>query len=664
MFLSDETNRSAFPADMPWANGPETGLLENFDAAYDQTVTGDAMFALESAFQQRYEEALDQVYQKTGERIPNIRSYTDIARALEAGTPLPTMDTRNFSIREGVQFNTDAAQYAADMEKVAERLRALNAQDSSIPTLDMMWNEVKQAAATAEQRAGNIGDRAGASGTFGSFAGGVAGSFTYRDPVNILTLGIGGVGKTLAARLATEAGAQSVIEGINQFTGVAENRRLLGLDQSLERSLENILFAAVGGAGLRGVAEGLPMGIRALENRFLPDRVAAREILNAVNTQAFQTSGRSIMPDVIAAMDPNNPSVRAAQRALADDAAIARGNPYGDTAAGRAAHREALNQVAGEVGDDVLFGENSGETRNRPLLEPMTPETGLVARNPVYSFPEGEARYVETDDGQVFVRTVDYKTDLGQIDGQAIGRESGPIRLPRGHAEPGTGTGFGEAHIEARHGDELRNAGYRDAADFVGQVAQGYNAVYRGRSGGLLLVRKTDSSEVAVVNLRPDGDAGFYEVQTAAIYRNKFFDNKKKLWEKPRQASQGPETTVFHANGHSNTDIASRGGDFNDRPRLPGVPNYGGKTPEEAAAAQAAVVRDTAAKVDAMAAADLARAEASFAEDLVDIGGQKPVSLEATILLDETEGPITIRQMLDDMADDDALVEAMKVCSI
>ncbi len=657
MFLSDETNRRAFPMDLPRATGPETGILENFDAVYQDTIKGNSQFGLEVEFQKRYEDTLDRVFEKTGERIPNIRNFQDVARALNSGEPLPQAQTRDYSLREGGTMTDDPGALFADMNKVAERLKELNAQDQSIPTLDMIWKDVRQSAQDAEKRAAQVGERAGLVGQIAGFAGGVVGSFTYRDPVNLATLGIGGVGKTLAARLATEAGAQSVIEGINQFTGVAENRQLLGLDQSLERSLQSVAFAAVGGAGLRGLAEGLPMGLRAIESKFLPNRVAAREILNAVNTRAFDVSGRSVMPDVIRSMDPGNPSTRAAQRALVDDAAIAGGNPFGDTPEGRSYHREAMAAVASDVQLEIRTGEPVN--RGDGLLDPVVPsERGAIARNPAKSFPNGEARYIEYD-GQTFVRTTDFTVDLGRINGEAIGRQEGPIRLPRGEADPETGAGYGEAHIEARHGDEFRLAGYRDAADFVSQVSANYNQIYRGRSGGLLLVRKNGLSDVAVVQLRPGNTRDFYEVQTAAIYRNEFFKNKEKLWEKPGPETQSLSTPVLHPDGQSKGMITSAGTDFNDRPRLPGVPRI--DVPAQRAAVER-VYRDVVRSTDS----EIGRIKASIDLEAgtIDIGTGQPIPLDTTIVLDEAEGAITIRALLADFDDDEALIQAMKVCAL
>nr|ACF98019.1 hypothetical protein [uncultured bacterium 878] len=156
------------------------------------------------------------------------------------------------------------------------------------------------------------------------------------------------------------------------------------------------------------------------------------------------------------------------------------------------------------------------------------------------SIAVGEARYTTRGD-QRFVQLASGTDDLGEIPAEAskiIRREAGPIRLPEGRQDPATGKGFGEVHIEAGHGIQIRNYGYDDAASFAADVAANYRSIYDAGKGRLFLVKPNGMSKIAVIELKPvpGGPNAFeahWEVETAAIYRPEFFDSKKLLWQRP-----------------------------------------------------------------------------------------------------------------------------------
>ena len=181
---------------------------------------------------------------------------------------------------------------------------------------------------------------------------------------------------------------------------------------------------------------------------------------------------------------------------------------------------------------DALGGGGAGA--RAPDTGPAPPRVG-----------RGEARYVERD-GLRYVARADGSDILGEITpeiGNAIGREAAPIRLPQGEHDFRTGKGFGELHIAARHGDEIRAIGYQDVGDFVSDIMSGFNEIYRAQKGGLYLVKRNGHSLTAVIELGPVGRGpdGHWLVETAALYRSKFFENKDLLWSRPRQGGSPPE---------------------------------------------------------------------------------------------------------------------------
>ncbi len=92
----------------------------------------------------------------------------------------------------------------------------------------------------------------------GNFAAGLAGASigAMRDPVNISTLPLGGVGKTVAARIINQALTQAAIQTV-QLPGVQAQREDLGRrDVTLGEAAMLVGGAAIGGAGFQGVFEG------------------------------------------------------------------------------------------------------------------------------------------------------------------------------------------------------------------------------------------------------------------------------------------------------------------------------------------------------------------------------------------------------------------------
>ena len=187
-----------------------------------------------------------------------------------------------------------------------------------------------------------VADRASALGTVGQFVGGVAGSFTGNDPLNIASLFLNPGGKGLTA-VAREGALGLGVESVNQLTGVRLNKNLLGVENTAGQIAANILFAGAGAAAFRGVAEGAGPGYRALEKRIAPDRARAREL-------------RDIILDAADNAAPTSRSSRGSQRKLRQDVYtrqyiqddvdfLARNNPIPRTPEGDAAFIRMVSQA-------------------------------------------------------------------------------------------------------------------------------------------------------------------------------------------------------------------------------------------------------------------------------------------------------------------------------
>ena len=190
--------------------------------------------------------------------------------------------------------------------------------------------------------------------------------------------------------------------------------------------------------------------------------------------------------------------------------------------------------------------------------------------------------------------------------GAAIGREAAPIRLREGNHDPGTGKGTGRIHIEARHGEEIRAAGYADVDAFVAEVASQFTDIYAGAGRELFLVKRNGRARIAVIELQgAGGGASEWSVATAALYRPDYFENRKVLWQRPGPASSPPDGEApFNPGNQSSEKIGAPAPEH----KPPGDPAI-------AAAAQSAIdeTGDTGIILPADAGDDVSRASARAA---------------------------------------------------
>lgn len=155
----------------------------------------------------------------------------------------------------------------------------------------------------------------------------------YRDPVNLATGGIGGVGKTIATKVLTEGLVQAGIAAA-QSGQVADVRAAMGEEYGTAEIAADIGLAFAGGAILRGGLELAP-GIDSAAYR------AAAPLRDAVD-------GRLVTRDVARALAEANPAgtltpnQQAAVNVLTRAEEIDAASPFVDTYAARDAHAARL----------------------------------------------------------------------------------------------------------------------------------------------------------------------------------------------------------------------------------------------------------------------------------------------------------------------------------
>ena len=269
MFLDDKPNYQALDLSI----GRPTGFKENFDVALDQQILNESMRGFEAKLGEYEQENAKLASKLSGENIS-----------------LPRKVVR--SIREG---NATNESIESQKKRYRAKLTELKAIYPEIKSYEEIVASIQKEAQELELKSADIQNRSTGSGAAGAFAGAMVGSFNPEtDPVNVATLGVGGVGKSIALKIATEAGANAAVESINQFTGVATNRQQLGLENSSSRALTNILAAGVGAGALRGLGEGGKAGINALKKSDIIN-LKASDLLKKINPRANNSEDIAII---------------------------------------------------------------------------------------------------------------------------------------------------------------------------------------------------------------------------------------------------------------------------------------------------------------------------------------------------------------------------------
>ena len=144
---------------------------------------------------------------------------------------------------------------------------------------------------------------------------------------------------------------------------------------------------------------------------------------------------------------------------------------------------------------------------------------------------KSEERKERDENGQPFVVSSDGTTTFGEIT-EDTGLTAAPIKLSEGFQDANTGKGYGLVHIEANHGEQIRQAGFTSVKEFVSFVATHYDPdnirVGKRRDDGsdTFLIQVTDTHDNTLfIELSKDGS--YWNVNSGGIFR-KGYSNKKE----------------------------------------------------------------------------------------------------------------------------------------
>jgi len=317
------------------AIGPLAGFFASYEASANAQYKTAAQYGLEYAmYEQDWKQT--QLLREAGIADPPILNMTDAAISDAFDYDLSGTYTDAARNARGKIIDPQNAKAIADYDKRIAEIQATRP-DLHLYNSKQMFEVVSKNARDAE-----IADqtqRRTWGGAFGSFVGAVVASVSpTTDPLNFATLGVGGAGKTAARRILMQSGSQGAIEALNQITGVQESRELMGLPNGLMDAATRVAGAAVGGAAIQGVGE----GVAALGKRF------------------FRSTPNDPAPPIDAVAEPSKPLALPPPDQLKLEAGAARieANP--------SAHVDYLADVA------PLSGIRVGKTRTVADLNEVT----------------------------------------------------------------------------------------------------------------------------------------------------------------------------------------------------------------------------------------------------------------------------------------------------
>lgn len=322
--------------------GPSTGYYENFEASLLQQYRVDSFFSLEAELYDRYKRNAE-LYEKVT-RTP----LADFS-AEDFGYDMMTVAARRAAGQSGAGgliSEATAKAYASKLDRAEAAVASIKPLAPELRSFSEILDDVKKLRQDTEGHFYETYDAATGGGVVGSMVGLMAGSLNFqRDPLLSSTLLFGGVGRTAAMRIATEMGLAGAIGVGQEFGGVQPTRELL--DEPYRNPWGTVASFAVGAGVIRGGFEALGPLARALAPRGGP---------RAPSLEIAELDFRDAQLAEMFADAPDTPTTRAGISFLADARSFDAANPYGTTHAAEVRFTQELFDAHARANGSTAVG--------------------------------------------------------------------------------------------------------------------------------------------------------------------------------------------------------------------------------------------------------------------------------------------------------------------
>ncbi len=467
--------------------GRSSGFLAGVSAGYDQQYRVDSAYSLEAEVHGRWLDSLSKLERSTGQKYDMPMDYSSLNNYVRATQGEDPSGWAQQITLQGLD-PTEALRAREPFNKANDIIKQLG--DPNIRSMEDIVKQVVQERMSVEQRNANVSDTGGFMAGLGQFVGAVGGSFSERDPLLLGTLGFGGFGKTVAARIATEMGAIGAVEAVQQYGAVEPTRALLGEEPG--SPLLNVGLAMAGAGLLRGGVEGLG---KFVDNRRLSPQLDELELTNEMRL-AFEAM-------------PQSPSARAGLHLLDAQADFTKANPYGQS-------EPATRRFIAEL-EDVQRVMSGTETAVGRFLPEMPIDTQKL---------DADSLIVQAERPEIYTRLTEAQTRLAEIDERINKANEGPELLTDANGIP----------VKAFHGTATEFEGLPDPAMNripQGMTVYGFDAEVASRyakEGAQGTGR--DAVRVFPVNIKKEGIADFRNPEDLAKARQWYAEQANELAEK------------------------------------------------------------------------------------------------------------------------------------
>ena len=326
---------------------------QNFEVSYMAQFRVNSALSLEYELMNRYNDNIAKVKELTGEDLDLPFMFGLDPFELAAKRELGLEATGTF-------YGPESAGYAlAEFDKREARIAELKKTHPELRTMSELVNDVVKMRRDLLAREADISSRAGPLGTIAGFLGGMAGSFTHRDPFLIGSTLAGGWGRTLAMRLATEAGVNMGVEAVQQYSFVRPTQDILGEEHM--NPWAAMAMAGAGAVAIRGGLEGAAPLARAAGRAYLSgERVVAPNRANARVFSDLAIVDQDVLMRKVFETAPDIPAVRASKYFWEFDKSLRDKNPYGQS-------NDAVTRLARELEEvEILF---DGQPAPKPFID-------------------------------------------------------------------------------------------------------------------------------------------------------------------------------------------------------------------------------------------------------------------------------------------------------